>query len=1333
MQVNQITIYSSTFERIEKDLGQLVQGENVEYSLNGISDYFDIVQIMNPQTADYTTEDLTNLTFIDLHTMKNGFYHENSRALLFKKYSIYQVRYPSIDKVFYSTIQKCQFVRIIRNNVILLAYETKIWIAKTNEQLYTDSQILDIEVENGFILVTTLNKVMILYYDYTLKETGTIIDSSLLNNLLETNNTYSIIQTKYALNNLLLLDSTRGVIVLKVHTINEFEFDYIYSSPQESNYYSFCILKDLNSYIIAISYNTNNLILFNLHSQDLQSWTLQDHDLLRIKMEFIGELGRQQFLCLFNSTYLMIHQINPSYIIKTITFQSPMIITFNVYKSQIYIVQNTKQQSFIISNGLLIMKLNNQANYELQNLLLIATELNQCAVTINYVIYNYLDNKLYQKTNLQHQIKQLINYPTDPQVPIFKEIGVSGSNIKAQIELQDESITLKLGYIEDIKIKGIVWSDSNDLPNDSVYVDICEVQQYVYYLIQSKTLKAILYQCSISNPYTELNCQKVHQFYPNRILSKDSFQWIHNNYVIFGYISKFSHTLELYQLNQSIVQELFTIATSLKDEKSEITSFTLSKTHVFVVQQRKQQIDIISLTSESIIDTITTFDVPSYQFNPKTVQIQSNLLIITGYQNIIIGYFFNSFRLMDCITFSDSESLATGVTEYTFFVAIDYGYKQEIREYSTRMQKINLLKIIPLFHYILHKPFEIMSQMNLVLLKAYTPVLQQTVLLIYQPDVELRECLVISAPLGWYAEKELNLGVTAFHQSGLLIHAGSLMQFKNFFVAKDFQAVITSKYDSKYIHRKELNISYLTIDSPGIIEQVQNVTFLNLMTNIEAVSSHNKLYLESKIVPIPNNWFKGLVIDYKIECQQCNDKIILTPKVHQISNVHHYEDILSYCQLNETLQVILTNNSLMFLDHQHYVKHQPFFFDFETSYSPQNVWCKDPIILITGSSNTKLFWNSFIAMIIKEGNSFRLVDQPVIIKIFRKILQLEILENFNFILLEAIDEEEQSSLCSWHINYASPSFLSFSKMSCVDKSKQPNFMVRSFITYSFGNLVRVLMNELNYGIYVQDFQYQNNFIKSLIVINDVIRISPKSNLEALIGEKINEGITYDKILKCGEEANKNYQIFNVILLTREIAHLKMIVRFEDELFKEIIITQLIQRYSDFKLMFPSSIVKDYLALAYKKESTRQYSICIYKLDINTEIILQFGGIEITESYSQFFSLLDDENGQLLLQLQLSNKNLSLYKVEEYATLTFLEEAHEQQFVLIASNLVSSASMIVQSFDILQSSSITYWILLILLLLAITILSLMFFVIYWKNRQKKQRKRMSLQQQSLILK
>lgn len=30
--------------------------------------------------------------------------------------------------------------------------------------------------------------------------------------------------------------------------------------------------------------------------------------------------------------------------------------------------------------------------------------------------------------------------------------------------------------MEDVKIKGIVWSDSNDLPNDSVYVDICEVE-----------------------------------------------------------------------------------------------------------------------------------------------------------------------------------------------------------------------------------------------------------------------------------------------------------------------------------------------------------------------------------------------------------------------------------------------------------------------------------------------------------------------------------------------------------------------------------------------------------------------------------------------------------------------------------------------------------------------------------------------------------------------------------------------------------------------------------------------------------------------------------------
>ncbi|CAK83999.1 unnamed protein product (macronuclear) [Paramecium tetraurelia] len=1271
--------------------------------------------------------------------MKNGFYHENSRALLFKKYSIYQVRYPTIDQVFYSTIQKCQFVRVIRNNVILLASDTRLWIAKNNEYYFVDGQILDIEVENGFILVTTSKKVVILYYDYTLKDTGTVIDSRLLNSLLDTYNNYSIIQTKYALNDLLLLDSTKGVIALRVKSINVFEFDSIYSSPLEANYYSFSVLKDLNSYILAISFNTNQLIVYNRHQIDLQQWSIQDQALQKTRMEFIGEFGRQQFLCLFNSTSLLIHQINPSYIIKTITFESPMIVTFNAYKSEIYLVQETQQQSFFISTGLLIMKLNNQANYELQSLLLIATELNQCAVTINYVIYNYLDNKLYKKNNLQHQIKQLINYPTDPQVPIFQEIGVSGSNIKAQIELQDESISLKLGYMEDVKIKGIVWSDLNDQPNDSVYVDICEVDQYVYYLVQSKTLKATLYQCSISNPYNELNCQKVHQFYPNRILSKDSFQWIHDNYVIFGYISKFQHTLELYKLSQSIVQDMFTVATSLKDEQSEITSFTLSKTHVFVVQSRKQQIDIISIVSQQVIDTITTFDVPSYHFNPKTVQIQSNLLIITGNQNIIIGYFFNSFRLLDCITFSDSESLAVGVTNYSFFVAIDYGYKQEIREYSTRMWKINLLKIIPLFHYILHNPFQILSQMNLVLLKAYTPVLQQTVLLIYQPEVELRECLVTSAPLGWYAENELNLGVTAFHQSGLLIHAGSQKYFKNFFVAKDFQAVITSKYDSNYIHRKELNISYLTIDSPGVIEQVQNVTFLNLMTNIEAVQIRGELYLESKIVQIPNDWFKGLVIDFKIECQQCNDQIILTPKVHQISNVHHYEDILGYCQLNETLQVILTDTSLIFVDHQHYVKHQRFFFDFENSYTPQNIWCRDTIILITGSAD--VFWTSFIAMVIREGDSFRLVDQPVVIKIFKKILQLEILEHFNFILLQANDEDDQSNLCTWHINYASPNFLSFSKMSCIDKSKHPNFLVRSFITYSFGNLVRVFMNELNFGIYVQDFQYQNDFIRSLIILNDVIRISPKSNLEALLGEKINEGITYHKILKCGDEANKNYQIFNVILLTREIAHLMMIVQFEDELFKEIIITRLIQRYSDFKLMFQSSVAKDYLALAYKKESTHQYSICLYKLDTKSDIILQFGGIEIVESHNQFFSLLYDENDQLLLQLQLSNKNLSLYKVEEFATLTFLEEAHEQQLVLTASNLVSSASMIVQAYEIVQTSSMTqefmlcirYWILLILLLLAITILSLMFFVIYWKNRQKKQRKKMSLQQQSLILK
>ncbi|CAD8121118.1 unnamed protein product [Paramecium sonneborni] len=1342
MQVNQITLYSSTFERIELDLGELVQGENVEYSMNGIYDNFNIVQIMNPITSDYTTEDLTNLTFIDMHTMKNRFYHVESRALLLKKHTIYQIRYPSIKTVFYSTFQKCQFVRIIRENVILLVDGTKLWIARTNQEFNIDAQILDVEVENGFILVSTQNKVIILYYDYSLKDTGTIIDQSLLNNLLKTNGTYSFIQTKYALNDLLILDQKRGLISLKVKSINQFEFDQIYSSSQDAYYSSFCILKDTNTYQMAIAYNTNDLMVINKNAKYNQTWTLQDLSLIKIKMEFIGEYDRKQYLCLYNSTLLIIHQINPTIKIKTIIFDDPSIITFNVFKTQIYVVQQNQQQSFFISNGYLIMQFNNKANYEMQKLLLIATELNQCAVNINYIIYDYLDNKLYPKINLQHQIKQLINYPTDPQVPIFKEIGVSGSNIKAQIELQDESISLQLGYMEDIKIRGIVWSESNDQSNDSVYVDILEVEQNVYILVQSKKLKVILYQCSISNTYNEFNCQKVHQFYPNRILSKDSFQWVYENFLIFGYISKFSHTLELYKLNQSIVKSMFTISTSLKDDISEITSFTLSKTHVFVVQQRKQQIDIISLFTEQIIDTITTFDIPFFQFNPKSVQIQQNLLLITGEQNIYIGYFLNSFKLMDCIQFINSEQLAVGLTDETFFVAVDYGYKQEIREYSTKMQQINLLKIIPLFHYVLHKPFEILSKMNLIIIKAYTPVLQQTVLLIYQPQVELRDCLLTSAPLGWYAEKELNLGITAFHQSGLLIHAGSQNQIKNFYVAKDFQAIITSKFDSKYLHRKELKISYLTIDSPGKIEQVQNVIFLNLMTNIEAVQVSDKLYLESKNVQIPNNWFNGLVIDYKIECQQCNDQIVLTQKVHQISNVHHYDDILSECQLEENLSVILTKNSLIFLDQQHYVKYQRFYFILDQTYTPQNIWCKNDTILITGT--TQMFWRSFIAFVIREDKAqFRLVDNPIIIRILRKITQIEILDYYNIILLDANEQDEQTSLCSWKMNYSPPNFLSFSKMSCVDKSKQPNFTVRSFITYQFGNIVRVFMNELNFGIYVQDFQYSNNMIQSLIKINDVIRISPKSSLESWIGEKVNEGITYYKILKCGDEANKNYQIFNIILLTNEIAHLKMIVRFEDELFKEILITQLIQRYSDFKVMYPSSIVKNYLALAYKKESTQQYTICLYRLDKiidNDEkigSILQFGGIEIQESFSQFFSLHYDDNGQLLLQLQLSNKNLSLYKVEEYATLTFFEEAREQQLVLIAHNLVQSSNMIVQLYNIEQSSSIKYWTLLIVLLIAIVILCLMFVVIYWKNRNKKQRQkqrqRMYLQQQSLILK
>ncbi|CAD8201632.1 unnamed protein product [Paramecium pentaurelia] len=1310
---NNLTIYASTYERKEWDLNKYFFGQDLTFSLNGDEENFELFQILQPMDATHI--DLSDVTLLDIHSMKKQGFDTSYKAILIKNESMYQIRYPSIEIIYFETDQPCSFIRVIQKDAVLLAYGKRFWIAKQQNYYQVDSLILDIDIQDEKILILTKNDVQIYYYDGSFYDFNVVINTTVLTSLLPlASKSFEIIDAKLAiLNQVVVLDKSFGVIILENINLDKFKLVYHHNYSYYSSYYAMSLMFEDLSYQIVVTTIQNSIFVLSPEGIDYFYWFNGLINFTQYRIAGLRVNSEQKYFTLYNTTNISIYSISNMVRMYSIQFETPILLDFNYQQSIIYLVTQNIQQSYYVSSAMLIMKPFTQPSNEFQRLQVIGTEESQCAITFNYIIYDYLDNNLYQKTNVKNQIKPFVNYPTYPQVSIFKELGVTGSNINAKIYLNDQSISLKLGYLEDMKINGIIW------PENMLYISMFYSGIYTYYVIQLQTLKATLYQCRVSIINYELFCQKVHDFSPNRELDNDSFQWIEKEVVIFGYISKFRHTIEIFQLKQSIVTKLFMISTSLKDENSLINSFCMTEQYIYVVLEKKGEIQIYSLFDQQLIYIITSQDVQPYELKPKFVRIdkKQNLIIIANQESLIAGFLYDRFNMVTYLYFPECRQIEVSLASYSFFVALHFGHQQELREYSMRRRSVSFLKKIPLFHYILQTPLQMMSSLEQIIVRAYTPVLQQTVLLVYQPDANLRESLLTHIPLGWYLKDSLRLGITKVYYYGLLIHASSKFGIKNLLIYKNFQAVISSQWNDEYIHKKEILIHYDSIDSPEQIEFRQNVTFLNLMTNIAALVSNESLLVTQAAMKISNGWFKGQIIKYQAECQQCQDQIMLTQKIDLIQSLEYFSALLDQCQLDDDYFVFLTANQLIFLDSMHYVKHPTFYFSLDNQYTINKIWCKNDTILITGQTNT---YAGFVQMIKYQDKQYQLIGEPFQIKLSYQLLQLELLDDGNFLILDGYQiiggyMYYTSRICAYHYEYTPPKSVSYTYTPCVDSRKHSEFYASSFITYKINNKYRVFLSDLSQGLFIQDFHYIDSSIKCISADDTLYRVSLRLPIEQMMGLNIDDEVRYLKVIRNGNPQN-NFQIFKMILLTNSIAHLSLVLYFEDNIYQKLYIDEMIQRYSDFDVYYEASLEKDYLALAYQ---TNYYTICIYKLGQKEQPTLMMAGVDIAKSYpNQFFSLHSDENGQTLLQLNKDNKKLNLYVVDEFATLSFLGNATEQPITLTALNQLTQASIILNIHMSAIVPTNLYWILLTILFCVLFLLALLALIVYQKNKRSR---------------
>ncbi|CAD8123508.1 unnamed protein product [Paramecium sonneborni] len=705
---------------------------------------------------------------------------------------------------------------------------------------------------------------------------------------------------------LYVLDAFHGVYVLQITNTNQFKLLQHFENPTKEQIYAF----DFNylgnpdgtyTQHLVLAYKNKVVVFENfIQKQIFQLPHPAVYGELRLSMS-------QEFLVIIQKQGTYLYHINEAMqLFKNEDYFEQVLV--NPYYPDLIGINQQKAFRYALSKGQLNM-FSQKKPSETQ----IQFNLNSwpqnggkmCSVLIKCTILPENDTNIYRTSD--DPFPDEIVYPAKP---IVVDLLASGPSLIYQQLANNSNVDLTLDSMWEVYVKGV------DLPEakDVVYADLLVLDQgdRVYFLFQTPDQNCTMIRCSnhdIKNT-TLQQCKKIDEFHVPFILNKtkNSFTWW-QSYNMVTYVYKETDFLIKVFTSAGSSQETSRIEFDSQDSTNKIYSVAYLQNAVFIAQTAKYQISVWSVRGDIKEIYVINQKVLSSQgyngtFIPVAVygnpKIRGQIVFIQTQEEVLIGEFANGnnihiFHLMRTIPIIPKSQVSIAIGPFTFTIVQKTASEQILEEYDWQhLQLIDLNKRLPLYKYQLQEPLNIdyCSQSGWLFVRAIDTVAQETVILVYEPNVLSHVSLHKVIQTGYKITDVFDMAVDGNQQMFIYFNDNKV----NKFITLLQDAVLT-------IEPKENVTDYVNkLESTVQISSALGGNSLQINEKIKLINTNSKIHVKQKTLDenkymfyyhkndadqsleFNTNWYVGQPYDLFVLCQQCGDQVMIEPQIVKSSN-----------------------------------------------------------------------------------------------------------------------------------------------------------------------------------------------------------------------------------------------------------------------------------------------------------------------------------------------------------------------------------------------------------------------------------------------------------------
>ncbi|CAD8054095.1 unnamed protein product [Paramecium sonneborni] len=733
-------------------------------------------------------------------------------------------------------------------------------------------------------------------------DTGNILNKTRISNDIKKSVNFTLIDFKIMPNGrVYILDQTEGIYVYKVTEDGDWKYDSTLQLNGKAKAYAFDVnnrlLEDGDSYLhIAILYESNLMTFINDR--------MQRGFRLPFTATYPASVSlSQQYAVIVHFQTIYLYNTEKNYLLhKEMLISSNYLV--NPYAPDIVIVSQTISRRYELSDGYL--ECQNENLIQKNTLKLTATDGYQmCQTIINYQI---LQQENTQVLELGHNpFPSIITYPA---LPFNLQDLASGPNLQyITPDIDHNDVEVQVHFLWELDVKDIQWFDASSVVYADVLIDPHHTNSNKFYLfLQHQNKTAIIWDCSSIN-YNDnhCTCQIQDQFQLPITLNRfnSQFDWFTFDKEALNFQFQVNdYEIEIYQSFENKHTKVANITYEEKQE-NKISSFTALKNNIFIVLHNKKEVDVIS----ALYPTIQKYPIDeelinSYKINCSftpikvygNAYIKSEFVFIVTEDCVIFGDQRYHFTLIDAFQYPRGSQIELAIGQKTFFILTSLEGQDSIKEYNyENLNDIYLMKSLPLYNrYRLQLPLTIdfVYETGFLFVRALDKIDKETVFLIYESNILYRNSLHKVLKTHQYIPDSQIIETAASGYDQMFVYFNDLKQQHIAVVLRDslmeikpthLSEAYTTNLNASVLIQNQLSDSKVGVKYPVKFINTQSIVTLNetkLKSNQYKFEPTNNVQYISLI---NNGWYQGHVIDFKIDCEQCQNQILIKNPLTQAS------------------------------------------------------------------------------------------------------------------------------------------------------------------------------------------------------------------------------------------------------------------------------------------------------------------------------------------------------------------------------------------------------------------------------------------------------------------